>query len=167
MKIEMTTVPAHHILSIRDTVPLDSIPTFLKPSYECIEALVSKAGIKEEACRAYTYSMSPDEIDIAAAYVIAEDDLDVIRAAVEEANNNDSNGAFGGLELIEFDERNAAMTVHHGSYNKLADSWSAFAQELATEGIKVSEPTFEDYVDRGDGSSTAEAVTNLYWYLSH
>lgn len=119
MKIEMTTVPAHHILSIRDTVPLDSIPTFLKPSYERIEALVNEAGIKEEACRAYTYSMSPDEIDIAAAYVIAEQDLDVIRAAVEESNNSDSNGAFGGLELIEFDERNAAMTVHHGSYNKL------------------------------------------------
>lgn len=167
MNIEMTTVPAHHILSIRDTVPLDSVPTFLKPAYERIEALVSKAEIREEACRAYTYSLSPDEIDIAAAYVIADEDLDVIRAAVEEANNNDSNGAFGGLELIEFDERNAAMTVHYGSYNKLAESWSAFAQELATEGIKVSEPTFEDYVDRGDGSSTSEAVTNLYWYLSH
>ena len=36
MKIDMTTVPSHHILSIRDEVPFDGIATFLKPSFERI-----------------------------------------------------------------------------------------------------------------------------------
>ena len=167
MNIDMTTVPAHYILSIRNEVDLDSIPVFLKPSYERIEAIMQATGVKEVACRVYTYSISPDDIDLAAAYVIAEKDLDTVRQAIEAANNNDANGAFGALELIEIDERPAAMTIHHGSYNKLGDSWSAFGQELATRGLKVSEPTFEDYVDRGDGNSTAGAVTHLYWYLAY
>ena len=111
--------------------------------------------------------MSPDGIDIAAAYVIADADLETIRHAAEESNNNDARGAFGGLELIELEESPAALTVHRGSYNKLGETWETFAQELATQGVKVAQPAFEDYVDRGNGNKTAETITNLYWYLVH
>ena len=164
MKFELTTVPAHHILCIRNSIPLAEISTFLKPCYERMEALMTKAGADSAGGRAYTYSISPDDMDIAAAFVIADQDLEAVQQAVAEAQETHGDGSADDVEIISFDEGPAAMAVHHGSYNQLGQSWDGFAQELATQGIKVAEPTFEDYVDRGDGDTSA-AVTNLYWYL--
>lgn len=165
MAIETTTIPAHCALGIRKEVALNAVSDFIRPSYGVLEQVFDKAGAKIGACRSYTFSISPDEIDIAAAFVIADEELASILTALESAVSLEP-AVFGDVEIFEFEEGTAAVSIHHGSYNKLGESWDSFGQELAMAGMKVREPTFEEYVEMGDGESTADAVTELYWYLA-
>ena len=164
MKFDLVTVPSHTIFCIRTTVPLTKIAPFLQPSYERLEQVLKDLNVESVAGRAYTYAISPDDIDIAAALVIAEKDRETVREAIEKAQHDNPDGSADDLELVTFEEGPAARATHHGNYNTLGNSWDAFSQELDSQSVKVAAPAFEDYVDRG-GENSSSAVTDLYSYL--
>ena len=84
MKFDLVTVPSHTIFCIRTTVPLTKIAPFLQPSYERLEQVLKDLNVESVAGRADTYAISPDDIDITAALVIAEKDRDTVRDAIEK-----------------------------------------------------------------------------------
>lgn len=84
MKLDLVTVPSHTIFCIRTTVPLTKIVPFLQPSYERLEQVLKDLNVESVAGRADAYAISPDDIDITAALVIAEKDRHTVRDAIEK-----------------------------------------------------------------------------------
>src|SRR5699024_9460549 len=129
MKFDLVTVPSHTIFCIRTTVPLTKIAPFLQPSYERLQQVLKELNVESVSGRAYTYARSPDDIEIAAALVIAQKDREPVREAIEKPQHDHPDGSDDALELVTFEEGPVARGTHHGNYNTLGNSWDAFSQE--------------------------------------
>lgn len=149
------TVPAHAFIASRETVATDELPAYFDRTYPLLIDVLAAVGAHPAGpARAYYFSPLTDTVDLAAAFPLHPEQV----AAVEAAHP----------ELVHHvPECRAFTTRHHGSYDKLGETWQELTEAVRESGRQAGPVYWETYVtEPSPEADPADMITDLYVTLA-
>ena len=147
------TLPAHSTLVAHDTVGPDALREFFDHYYPLLHEFTESVGVLPQAARAYYFSPPGEAFDIAAGFVIADEDLDLIAPLIDDIGD-------GHVSLKRFEEIEAVVKRVTCAYSDLGAQWDEFAAATEADGHAVDRLLIEEYVTMGDDQDAP--VTDLF-----
>ncbi len=151
--LEVTVVELEmvRVAAIRSVVAAEDVPDFMSDALELVAGALRTAGLTPAGPPfARYFSMSPDGLDVAAGFPVAEPFL----------------GA-GVVHPGELPAGPAAVATFVGPYDGLEAAWTTVRRRIAEMGWTRGDEPWEVYViGPGSGVDEAEWRTQLVWPLA-
>ena len=146
-RFEFRSVPLQHTAVVRVTTPPDRISQTMGPAFEAAFAALGAAGVAPAgpACCKYT-AFSEDSVTFEAGVPVA---------APFAGDGEVVGGEIGGCT--------AAVGLHVGPYDRLAETYGEMQAWLEGQGRKPATVMWESYLNDPDTTAPEELRTEIYW----
>ncbi|WP_165164441.1 hypothetical protein [Corynebacterium qintianiae] len=155
--MEQITLPAHTALVAHDTLQPEAMREFFDHYYPLFGEFMESVGVTPQAARAYYLRPPAAVFDLAAGFVIADADLDMVEPLVGDIGD-------GLVSLRRFEEMEVLTERVSGPYDLLGEQWEKFAGDALAQGHTIEGLTFEEYVTMP--GSGGDPVTQLFIALT-
>jgi DNA-binding transcriptional MerR regulator len=151
-------VPGSHTLAVRGHVTAETFATFLDAAFERLYAVAEQVGAEVDGSPGGLYSQEilDDESEPVEAYLPIREP--VALTAVPAA------GGALPVVLSELAAVSAAVLVHSGSYDSIADAYQMLGAWVARRGLTLDAKVRESYlVSYGETDDVEEFRTEIQW----
>lgn len=147
--MEPTALPAHTALVAHSEIAPDEMRDFFDRYFPMLGEFTESVGVTPRAARAYYFRPPADTVDLAAGFVIADGDIDMVEPLVGDIGDE-------RVSLHRFEAMEVFTKDVTGPYEELGNQWETFMAETGHTGGFF----FEEYVTMPGGPE--EPVTRLF-----
>ena len=128
-------VPATTVATMRRTIPVERLRTFVGVASDHVAAAVEDAGGRTGPPFAWYHGMPDETVDVSAGVEVV----------------GDVHPTEGGVSLVERPGGRAAVAVHTGSHESLAQTWRRLLGWLGEQGLSPGREGWEEYLTPPEG----------------
>ncbi len=129
-------VPAATVATLRRTVRMADLPDFFGPAFTHVADAVADAGGRVGGAPfAWYHGMPGETVDLSVGFEV----------------EGDVHATAGGVRLLERPGGRAAVALHVGPYDRLADTYGRLLAWLAGQGLAPGADMWEEYLDPPEG----------------
>ncbi len=154
LAVELRSVQPAPAVVIRDDVPWDDVEQWLGAAFDSLHARLDRSGGVASGPDGALYSSEFFELhagEVVAFVPVTESDAEAL-------------GEIGGTETIEIPAADLAVTMHHGPFVDLDQTYAALGAYVAERAIGVAGPIRERYLVTGtDDTDPADLRTEVGW----
>jgi AraC family transcriptional regulator len=148
-KIEIRLLGGHDTATVRETVARDSITEALGGMYQAVGEVLRKQGISTGGNRFARYHTFGDSVDLEAGFIVP--------TPIQPD---------GSVKPSKLPAGPAAIAVHRGPYEGLADTYEAVRTWLERSGRQASGGPWEIYITDPSSEPNPNAwLTEILWPL--
>jgi len=152
-EMHIADVPAQLVAVVRRTVPMAELPGFYADAFGAVAGAVERAGGSlEGAAFGWLHGKPGDSVDVAGGFPVSG-------VAVGELD--------GDVVVLERPGGMAAVTVHEGSYDTVAETYRALDAWLRDRQLDAGDHNWEEYLaDPETAPGPAPWQTRIVWPLA-